>query len=209
MKLWYVLKNWFGKKEKIDPSMKYLIIGLGNMGAEYDNTRHNIGFDIVDEVAKRFESSFTHEHLGDLCKFKYRGKQIFLLKPSTFMNLSGKAVRYWVQKLQIKSDHWLTVVDEFQFDLGTMKLLKKGKAGGHNGLQNIEDVLQTSSYPRLRVGIGHDFQRGQQVAYVLGKWTEEQLETLPEIKSDAIAILMSFFAAGLDRTMNLYNKSKK
>ncbi len=208
MSLWATLKKWLGREDGIDPDMKFLIVGLGNMGPDYEGTRHNVGFAVVDKLAEEEGVSWTHENLGDLGHFKTRGKHVYLLKPSTYMNLSGKAVRYWVQKLQIKSGHWLVVVDEFQFDVGTMKLLKKGSAGGHNGLQSIQDLMQTSQYPRLRVGIGHDFHRGQQVDYVLGKWSEEQLKLLPQILDQAVAVIRSFVVVGLDRSMNLHNKRK-
>ena len=132
---------------KIDPLMKYLIVGLGNMGPDYENTRHNVGFDVVDQLAATKDCVFTPEQLGDLTSFKYKGRTVYLLKPSTFMNLSGKAVRYWVNKLKIPDQNWLIVVDEFQFDLGEYKLQKKGSPGGHNGLKSIQDYMQTSSYP--------------------------------------------------------------
>ncbi len=140
--------------------------------------------------------------------FKHRGRQVYLLKPSTFMNLSGKSVRYWVQKLSIKPQQWLVVVDEIQFDLGQMKLLKKGNAGGHNGLQNIQEVLQTSQYPRLRIGIGRNFHKGQQVDYVLGKWSSDEVEALPEVKKIAGEIVLSFVSIGLDRAMTAHNRRK-
>ncbi len=186
--------------------MKYLVIGLGNMGAEYDGTRHNIGFDVVDSVAQEFKATYKSEHLGDLCTFKHKGRHIYLLKPSTFMNLSGKAVRYWVQKLGIKPNHWLIVVDEIQFDLGTVRLQKKGNAGGHNGLQSIQDMMQGSNYPRLRIGIGRNFAQGQQVNYVLGKWTSEEKSALPKIMTRAAEMVLSFATIGLDRTMSQFNK---
>ena len=208
MKLWSILKRWIKGEDKIDPSMKYLIIGLGNMGSEYDDTRHNVGFRVVDAVAQKFEARFKHEHLGDLATFKNRGRQIYLLKPSTYMNLSGKAVRYWVQKLNIKPEQWLVVVDEIQFDLGTVRMHKKGNAGGHNGLQNIQDLMQTSVYPRLRIGIGRNFRTGGQVDYVLGKWNEEESEKLAAIVKRAVEMVVSFGAIGLDRTMAQFNKKK-
>lgn len=188
--------------------MKYLIIGLGNMGHEYDDTRHNIGFKVVDAVAKKFEVSYKHEHLGDLAAFKNRGRQIYLLKPSTYMNLSGKAIRYWVQKLGIKTEQWLVVVDEIQFELGTVRMQKKGNAGGHNGLQSIQDLMQTSTYPRLRIGIGRNFHPGGQIDYVLGKWTEKENEILPAVEKKAAEMIISFGVIGLDRTMTQFNKRK-
>lgn len=186
--------------------MKYLIIGLGNMGSEYDHTRHNIGFDVLDSLAAQEGVTFKHEVLGDLAQFKHKGRIVYLLKPSTYMNLSGKAVRHWVQKLKIASEHWVVVVDEFQFDIGVMKLQKKGGPGGHNGLKSVESMMQSSSYPRLRIGIGHDFHRGGQVDYVLGKWTDEQASSVEVIKEKAAKILKSFVAIGLDRAMTSHNR---
>ncbi|NND07594.1 MAG: aminoacyl-tRNA hydrolase [Saprospiraceae bacterium] len=204
--MWKFFSKWFSQKETVDSSMKYLIIGLGNMGSEYEHTRHNIGFDVVDKLAELEEVSFKNEVLGDLAHFKHKGRMVYLLKPSTFMNLSGKATRYWTQKLKIASNQWLVVVDEFQFDLGTIKLQKKGGPGGHNGLKSVEAMMQSSVYPRLRVGIGHDFRRGGQVDYVLGRWTDEQAKTIEKVKEEACKVLKSFVAIGLDRAMTMYNR---
>ena len=186
--------------------MKYLIIGLGNMGSEYEHTRHNIGFDVLDELAAQEDISFKNEVLGDLAQFKHKGRTVYLLKPSTFMNLSGKAVRYWTQKLKIATNQWRIVVDEFQFDVGIIKLQKKGGPGGHNGLKSIEAMMQSSVYPRLRIGIGHDFRRGGQVEYVLGRWTDEQAKTIEKVKEEACQVLKSFVAIGLDRAMAMHNR---
>ncbi|MCB0669155.1 MAG: aminoacyl-tRNA hydrolase [Saprospiraceae bacterium] len=186
--------------------MKYLIIGLGNMGVEYERTRHNIGFDVLDEIARQENVQFKADQLGDIAMFRHRGRTVYLLKPSTYMNLSGKAVRYWVQKLKINQNHWLTVVDEFQFEMGVIKLQKKGSSGGHNGLKSVENLMQSSSYPRLRIGIGHNFYRGQQVDYVLGKWTDEEWMDMQSVIESACDAIRSFVAIGLDRTMNQFNK---
>ncbi len=188
--------------------MKYLIVGLGNMGAEYENTRHNIGFDVIENLAAKHNCTFKHETLGDLAVFKLKGRQVYLLKPSTFMNLSGKAVRYWVNKLKIPSDHFLIVVDEFQFDIGNYKLQTKGNPGGHNGLKSIQDLMQTSKYPRLRVGIGHDFPRGGQIDYVLGHWKDDQWEEIKALLPKLTEMIHSFVAIGLDRTMTAHNRRK-
>ena len=206
MNLWIQIKRWFNRDEQIDASMKYLVVGLGNMGGEYENTRHNIGFDVVDALAQQLDCPFESEHLGDLAHGKYKGRHIYLLKPSTFMNLSGKAVRYWVQKLQIRPSQWLVVVDEIQFDLGTVRMQKKGSAGGHNGLQNIQNLMQTISYPRLRIGIGRNFGRGQQVDYVLGKWSSNESEKLDKILQRATEMVLAFASIGLDQTMAQFNK---
>lgn len=176
------------------------------MGAEYERTRHNIGFDVLNKLALRQNVDFKNDQLGDIAEFKYKSRSIFLLKPSTYMNLSGKAVRYWIQKLRINEDQWLVVVDEFQFDIGVMKLQKKGSAGGHNGLKSIEQTMQTSAYPRLRIGIGHDFFRGQQVDYVLGKWTAEEWTEMQPVMESAGDAILSFATIGMDRTMNGFNK---
>lgn len=204
--MWKCLTEWFVKNETVDASMKYLIVGLGNMGSEYDRTRHNIGFDVLDILAVQEGAIFKHEVLGDLAQFKYKGRTVYLLKPSTYMNLSGKAVRHWVQKLKIASEHWVVVVDEFQFDIGDVKLQKKGGPGGHNGLKSVESMMQSSTYPRLRIGIGHDFHRGGQVDYVLSKWTDEQATAIAAVKEEACKVLKSFVAIGLDRAMTFHNR---
>jgi PTH1 family peptidyl-tRNA hydrolase len=194
--------------KKEDYQVKYLIVGLGNIGAEYENTRHNIGFDILDKIATQEHVLFKNDQFGAIAEFKHKGRTIYLLKPTTYMNLSGKAVRYWVQKLKIPDNNWLIVVDEFQFDIGVYKLLKKGTSGGHNGLKSIEEVMQSSIYPRLRIGIGHDFRPGQQVNYVLGKWSPDQWDAMQPVIDDVCDLIRSFTAIGLDRTMNFYNKRK-
>ncbi len=185
--------------------MKFLIVGLGNMGAEYERTRHNIGFDVLDLLADQQDCSFESEVLGDLAQFKYKSRTVYLLKPSTYMNLSGKSVRYWVQKLKIASNHWMVVVDEFQFEVGEFKLQKKGSPGGHNGLKSVEAMMQSSTYPRLRIGIGHDFPKGHQVDYVLGRWSEPQLDSLSKVKTEVCKVILSFVSIGLDRAMTTHN----
>ncbi len=206
MRLFSWIKSLLAKQDDVDPAMKFLIVGLGNMGADYDHTRHNVGFDVVDAVAQAHDCTFKHEQLGDLSQFKYRGRTVYLLKPSTFMNLSGKAVRYWVNKLKIPATNLLVIVDEFQFDVGVFKLLKKGNAGGHNGLESIQSMLQTAQYPRLRIGIGHEFHRGEQVKYVLGRWREDQYTIIKQLMPRLVQLVESFVAIGLDRTMNAFNK---
>ena len=206
MNLIEYFRSFIKKEDQAPAAMKYLIIGLGNMGNEYDHTRHNVGFDAIDALASEAKVRFKNEQLGDLAEYKYKGRQIYLLKPSTFMNLSGKSVRYWVQKLKIQNDHWLIIVDELQFNIGDFKLQKKGSSGGHNGLKSVQDLMQTSNYARIRIGIGNDFHRGQQVDYVLGKWKEDEWtlvsKTLPEI----CKTVHSFVTIGVDRAMSQHNK---
>ncbi len=192
------------KKEEPDP-MKYLIAGLGNMGAEYDGTRHNIGFDVVDHLASEFDVSFSNDTLGDLAAFRHKGRTLVLLKPSTFMNRSGKAVRYWLQKLNIPKERLLVIVDDINLPLGKIRLRGKGSPGGHNGLQDIDQMTGGGNYPRLRVGIGSDFPKGRQADYVLGEWTAEEREQLPAIMERAAETVKSFATIGLQHTMSQYN----
>jgi peptidyl-tRNA hydrolase, PTH1 family len=204
-------KHFFKKQQETPKEgqlVKYLIIGLGNIGAEYENMRHNIGFDVLDALARQEGCSFRSDQLGSIAEFRHKGRLIYLLKPSTYMNLSGKAVRHWISKLKIADHHWLVVVDELQFEIGVFKLLKKGSAGGHNGLKSIEDSMQTTNYPRLRIGIGRDFRPGQQVNYVLSRWTAEQWDQMQPVIQSACDLIRSFASVGLDQTMNLYNKRK-
>lgn len=199
--------NWlksFFKEEEPDP-MKYLIVGLGNMGAEYDGTRHNIGFEVVDLLAKEFEVSFKDDNLGDLAEFKHKGRTFVLLKPSTYMNLSGKAVRYWLQKKKIDKKNLLVVLDDLNLPFGKQRLRPKGNDGGHNGLKNIDELNGGNKYARLRLGIGNEFSKGRQVNYVLGKWSEEEKSALPDILRFAADAVKSFGTIGIARTMNTYN----
>jgi len=200
------IKSLFNKKEEIDPNMKYLIVGLGNMHPDYDDTRHNIGFEVVDLMAKNGDSNFKNDSLGDLALIKHKGRTIHLLKPSTYMNLSGKSVRHWVTKLKIKPENLLIIVDDLNLDFGKLRLRNKGAAGGHNGLKDIEQMLGTSKYPRLRVGIGSGFSKGRQVDFVLGKWTTEELKDLPKILENSAKACLSFTAIGIAHTMNQFNK---
>ncbi len=202
--------NWFkqlfsAKKDEPDP-MKYLIVGLGNMGADYDNTRHNIGFDVVDALAKAFEVSFKNDHLGDIAEFKHKGRTFVLLKPSTYMNRSGKAVRYWLQKNKVPQENLLVVLDDLNLPFGKQRLRGKGNDGGHNGLKDIDAMLGNSNYARLRLGIGNEFQKGRQVDFVLGEWSKEEAEQLPELLKYAGETVKSFGTIGLDMTMNQFNK---
>jgi len=205
-----LLKNLFKKKEssiETDNSVKYLITGLGNVGADYSGTRHNIGFDVVDYLAAKFDVRYKSDRLGFVGSFKHKGRTFILLKPTTYMNLSGQAVRYWMQKEKIKPENLLVVLDDLNINFGKVKMKSKGSAGGHNGLKNIEQLLNTTQYPRLRVGIGDQFSKGRQVNFVLGKWTEKEEELLPKVIKQAAEGVLSFGTIGLGRTMNSFNKN--
>ena len=204
--------NWlkklfnFSQTEKVADPMKYLIIGLGNMGAKYDNTRHNIGFDVVDALAKEFEVEFKNDSLGDLAQFKHKGRTFILLKPSTYMNRSGKAVRHWMTKKKIEKSNILVVVDDMNLELGVLRMRGKGSAGGHNGLKDIDQMTGGNNYARLRFGIGSDFRKGQQIDFVLGEWTSKESDELPEIIKRAADGVKKFGTIGLVFTMTELNK---
>ncbi len=185
--------------------MKYLIAGLGNIGDEYAHTRHNIGFDILDALAGASNISFKDKRYGFVAEYKYKARTYILLKPSTYMNLSGNAVRYWLGKEKLDLDRLLVVVDDLALPFGSLRVRAKGGDAGHNGLNHIQNMLGTVSYARMRFGIGGDFHQGQQVDYVLSGWTEEEEKALPERKEQACEIIKSFGTIGLQRTMNLYN----
>ena len=187
--------------------MSSLIVGLGNMGADYEHTRHNVGFDILDVLAGQFQedSTFETSRHGDIFKFRTKGRSTTLLKPSTFVNLSGKAVAYWMQKEKVKLENVLIVTDDIALPFGTLRLRATGNNGGHNGLKHIDQVLGTNNYARLRVGIGGEFDHGQQVNFVLGHWTEEERSSLDERIEMASRMILSFCTAGVDRTMSQYN----
>lgn len=186
--------------------MKHLIVGLGNIGAEYANTRHNIGFKILDAFAEASNIFFTEDRYGSIAECRVKNQQLILLKPSTYMNLSGNAVRYWMQKEKIDIQHLLVLVDDLSLPFGTLRLRAKGSAGGHNGLKNIQDLLSSEAYARLRFGIGSEFSKGAQVDYVLGEWAAEEVKLLPERIDTACDIIKSFCLQGVERTMNAYNK---
>ena len=203
------INNLFRKKtisEKAEEmSKKFLIVGLGNIGAEYVNTRHNIGFKIVDYVASKQGVSFETAKLGAVAEFTIKGRKLILLKPNTYMNLSGKAVHYWMQKENIAKENVLIITDDLNLAFGTIRIKSKGSDGGHNGLKNIQLILNTSEYPRFRFGISDEFKKGQQVDYVLGEWNETEKEKLPERFEVAKQIVESFALAGLNETMNSFN----
>jgi len=185
--------------------MKYLIVGLGNIGEEYQNTHHNIGFTILDAFAKASNVFFTDNRYGATAEVKLKGNTLILLKPSTFMNLSGHAVRYWMQKEKIPAERVLVVVDDLSLPFGTLRLKPNGSGAGHNGLKNIQELLGNDNYPRLRFGIGNNYPRGKQIEYVLSRWTEEEMEKLPERVEKACEIIQSFCLSGIQNTMNQYN----
>lgn len=189
--------------------MKYLIAGLGNIGSEYSNTRHNIGFMVLDALAKASNISFNDARYGSVAEVKHKGRTFILLKPSTYMNLSGKSVSYWLQKEKIPLENLLVIVDDIALPLCTLRLRAAGSDGGHNGLKSIDEVLGTKDYARLRFGIGGDFPKGYQVDYVLGEWTAEETKQLPESMKAASDIIFSFGTIGIERTMNFFNKRKK
>ena len=186
--------------------MKYLIVGLGNIGEEYRNTRHNIGFMVLDALAKASNIVFSTDRLGDIANLSVKGRQLLLLKPSTYMNLSGKAVRYWMQQEKIPLENVLIIVDDLALPLGSLRLKGKGSDAGHNGLKNIAELLGTQNYARLRFGIGNEFPRGGQIDWVLGHFDEEAMKILPERIEMAGEIIKSFCLAGINITMNQFNK---
>lgn len=185
--------------------MKYLVAGLGNIGAEYELTRHNIGFLVLDRMADNEKVEFTTERLADRAEIKFKGRQLHLIKPNTYMNLSGKAIAYWLQELKIPKENLIVVVDEIALPFGKLRLKPTGSAGGHNGLKNIEMLLSTQEYPRIRVGIGGNYPKGQQVDYVLSRFTDQEFEELPAVMDKVIEAVKSVTTIGVERTMNFYN----
>jgi peptidyl-tRNA hydrolase, PTH1 family len=186
--------------------MKYLIAGLGNIGPEYELTRHNIGFLTLDRIADIHKINFTTGRLADRAELKYKGKQIHLIKPNTFMNLSGKAIAYWLQDLKIPKENLLVVVDEIALPFGSLRMRTKGSAAGHNGLKNIELLLGGQDYPRLRMGVGNNFTKGQQVDFVLSNFSQNEFKELPTIMDKTTEMILSFCTIGAERTMSLFNK---
>lgn len=190
---------------KLDDMNKFLIVGLGNIGAEYVNTRHNIGFKILDFIANKEGVSFENLKLGAVAELKIKGKTFILLKPNTYMNLSGKAVQYWMDKEKISLERVLVITDDLNLPFGTIRIRSKGSDGGHNGLKNTTQVLNTQEYGRFRFGISDDFKKGKQVDYVLGNWDDDEKMKLPERLEIASEIIKSFGLAGLEITMTSYN----
>ncbi|NNJ88261.1 MAG: aminoacyl-tRNA hydrolase [Eudoraea sp.] len=206
-----LLKLLFGSSPPIlkeeDIMKKYLIVGLGNIGLEYENTRHNIGFQVLNRLADKNELSFSSNKLGATATFKIKGRSLLLLKPATFMNRSGKAVHYWMEKEKIPKEHLLIITDDINLPFGTLRLKTKGSDGGHNGLADIQNTLQTNQYNRLRFGLGSDFSKGRQVEYVLGNWNEEESSALPERLDRCTALVSSFVLQGVNITMNEFNNT--
>lgn len=193
------------KQESQLMSKKFLIVGLGNIGTEYVRTRHNIGFKVLNHLAKQNEIEFETRKLGALATYKLKGRTFLLLKPNTYMNLSGKAVKYWLDKANISLENLLVVTDDLNLPFGTLRLKTKGSNGGHNGLKDIQDKLNTINYNRLRFGISNEFSKGRQVDYVLGEWTNEESEKLDERLEQASKMLISFAMSGVNHTMNQFN----
>jgi len=189
--------------------LKYLIVGLGNIGEEYACTRHNVGFMVLDAMAKASNSSFSDKRYGFISSVKYKGREFILLKPSTFMNLSGNAVRYWMNKEKIDPEKLLVIVDDIALPMGSIRMRPKGSDGGHNGLAHITSVLGTNGYARIRIGIGNGFHKGSQVDYVLGKWSSEEEKFIRERIAIVIEMIKSFGTIGTELTMTAFNKTGK
>ncbi|MEG1749359.1 MAG: aminoacyl-tRNA hydrolase [Tannerellaceae bacterium] len=185
--------------------MKYLIAGLGNIGSEYLGTRHNIGFRTVNALVEDCGATFTEERYGAIARMRVKNCDIVVLKPNTFMNLSGNAIRYWLQKENIEVENMLVVLDDLALPFGTLRLKPKGSDAGHNGLKNIQQILGTQEYNRLRFGIGNDYPRGGQIDYVLGKFPSEEMALMPEKLKQAVEMMKSFCLSGVQNTMNQYN----
>nr|WP_104734871.1 aminoacyl-tRNA hydrolase [Hanstruepera ponticola] len=188
-----------------DVMKKFLIVGLGNIGEKYAHTRHNIGFKILDFLAEKEDLKFEAQKLGDITTYKFKGRTFILLKPSTYMNLSGKAVLYWLTKEKIPLENLLIITDDLNLPFGSIRLKTKGSDGGHNGLKDIQDKLQTTKYNRFRFGISDEFSKGRQVDYVLGEWNDDEKSKLPERLEKSVELIKSFGTAGVNNTMNTFN----
>lgn len=184
---------------------KFLVVGLGNPGSEYAHTRHNIGFDVVDGFVQKHNAAFRTDRLADVAEVKWKGKYFICIKPTTYMNLSGKAFKYWLDKEKIPLENSLTIVDELALPLSKLRLRGSGSAAGHNGLSDIQQVLGTDKYPRLRFGIGSNFPKGMQVDFVLGKWFPEEAEIVKQKIEKSVEVIENVFVTGLERTMNWVN----
>ncbi|TVZ16528.1 aminoacyl-tRNA hydrolase [Maribacter sp. MAR_2009_72] len=209
--MFHFLKGLFNKRSSVhkeeDPMKKFLIVGLGNIGDEYAETRHNIGFKILDELAKAQEFTFETAKLGDIGTFKIKGRTVICLKPSTYMNRSGKALKYWMDKENIPQSNLLVITDDINLPFGTIRIKTKGSDGGHNGLKDIQQHLQTHGYNRFRFGVGANFGKGRQVDYVLGQWNEEERDLISERLSRSAEVVSAFALSGIARTMNQYNNT--
>lgn len=193
--------------EEIDAMKKYLIIGLGNIGPEYAQTRHNIGFKIVDAFAQKENLTFETVKLGNIATYKIKGRSVLFLKPSTYMNLSGKALKYWMEKENIPLENVLVITDDINLDFGVIRVKTKGSNGGHNGLKDIQNLLNTVNYNRFRFGVGADFGKGRQIDYVLGKWNDDEKKILIERLEQSTEVIKSFVLSGITTTMNEFNGS--
>ncbi|EDP72579.1 peptidyl-tRNA hydrolase [Flavobacteriales bacterium ALC-1] len=204
------LKKWLGFSNTIELTeeekmKKFLIVGLGNIGEKYANTRHNIGFKVLDYLVKTNDTSFETQKLGDIATVKVKGRTLILLKPSTYMNLSGKAIKYWLEKEKVPLENLLVVTDDLNLPFGSLRLKTKGSDGGHNGLKDTQDKLQTTKYNRFRFGISDTFSKGRQVDYVLGEWSDDENSKLEERLKTSIELVKSFALAGVNNTMNQFN----
>lgn len=188
--------------------MKFLIVGLGNIGPEYVETRHNIGFDVLEVFANKHQSKFTNDRLADICEVKFKGRILLLIKPTTYMNLSGKAFKYWMDKEKISIENTLTIVDDLAFPLNVLKVRASGSDAGHNGLKSIQESIGTNAYPKIRFGIGNNFPKGKQVDYVLGRWKDDEIPIVNQKVAACVEIIENFATIGLERTMNLANNKK-
>lgn len=208
--MYNLLKKWLGFNNNTtlteeDTMKKFLIVGLGNIGEKYANTRHNIGFKILDYLAETNDLTFETIKLGDITTLRVKGRTLILLKPSTFMNLSGKAIKYWLEKEKIPLENLLVVTDDLNLPFGTLRLKTKGSDGGHNGLKDTQDKLQTVKYNRFRFGISDEFSKGKQIDYVLGEWNEDENAQLKERLKTSAELIKSFALAGVNTTMNQFN----
>jgi PTH1 family peptidyl-tRNA hydrolase len=185
--------------------MKYLIVGLGNIGAEYENTRHNIGFDVVDAFVKKHEGTYKAERLADVAECKWKGRTFVVIKPTTYMNLSGKAVKYWMDKEKIPLENIFVILDDLALPVEKVRIRPGGSDAGHNGLTSIQELLGTNQYPRLRFGVGNNYPKGKQVEFVLGKWSGTEWPIVLEKMNKSVEIIESFATIGIERTMNKYN----
>lgn len=199
-----------GEKIETDSTMKYLIVGLGNIGTEYNGTRHNVGFMVADALAEKLNAKFISDRYASVAEGTWKGRTFIIIKPSTYMNLSGNAVRYWMQKEKIPMENLMVAVDDIALPVGAVRMRKSGSAGGHNGLKHIAVTLQSEAYGRIRLGVGGDFPVGQQIDYVLGKFSDEELAALAEPIKKAVEGCLAFTTVGIDRAMNTCNiKPKK
>ena len=197
--------NFFGCKKNNLEMKKFLIVGIGNIGKEYDNTRHNVGFQILDYISKEYQQDFEIVKYGQISKFRIKGKSVILLKPSTYVNLSGKAVNYWLKKEKIGINNLLVISDDLNLDFGKIRIKTKGTDGGHNGLKDISNVLGTNEYSRFRFGIGGNFPKGRQSDYVLSKWNNDEKSEFISLETHFIELFKSYLFEGIDITMNKFN----